>query len=416
MAYTKKQILVLLLATACGVFTACSKQNEDFESFSNPENAFVESYHAPSFAEPDKSKKLSGTPSENLKAIFEAIGSNIITDLGRMEITDTQYQEIAEFTNNLVKDNSSQTKQYNIIFEWIRKNIKYGQSDPSPYAVFKNKLCVCQGYANLLAVMCHTQGIPAVVVNGFLDGYGVYGGHAWNYVCADGVWIVSDPTNSGSWNMSNVGGYTHLFPSEADVDLFADDCAVYRYYDYNLNVNEVTTTKNPLVIPYSVGGFVITSFNPSVDLPETTSEIYVGENITTFGETYNMNLNDRGKNLQAIYIDKGNPSLMDYKGIVYRKNGDQTQLYYIPGGMEFIELMPTEVIEKNTVYNHYAVKEIYFPEGTKIIEGSAIENCPKLERVYVPEGVEMASDALYNCPATVEVLYGVPSGIKHVTM
>ena len=146
------------------------------------------------------------------------------------------------------------------------------------------------------------------------------------------------------------------------------------------------------------------------------SEIYIGENITTFGETYNMNLITRGTNLQAIYVDEANPSLMDYKGVVYRKNGDEAQLYYIPGGMTFIELKPMEKVEKNTIYNHMAVEEIYFPEGTKQIESYAIENCPKLKRVYIPTDAEIASNALYNCPKDVEIIRGVPSGIKNITL
>ena len=416
MARMKKHILVFSLAAAGSLFSACDKQYENVESFPNQEATSTESYYAPAFAEPDKSTKLTGTPYENLKAIFEATGSSIITDLGRMEITDDQFLEIAEFTDNLVKGYSSQMDKYDVIFKWITKNIKYGQSDPNPYAVFINKLCVCQGYANLLTVMCHTQDIPTVVVNGFLNGYGVYGGHAWAYTCPDNTWVVSDPTNGGSWKMSNVGGYTHLFPSEADVDLFADERAIYRYYDYSINVDEVTTTENPLIIPYSAGGFVITSFNPSVDLPEAITDVYVGENITTFGETYNMGLNDHGKSLQAIHVDENNPSLMSHKGVVYRKNGDEAQLYYIPGNMRFIELMPMKIVEKNTIYNHYGVEEIYFPKGTKMIESYAIENCPKLERVYIPDDTEISDDILYNCPSDVEIIRGEPSGIKHVTM
>ena len=412
----KKHILVFSLAAAGSLFSACDKQYESVESFPNQEATSTESYYAPAFAEPDKSTKLTGTPAENLKAIFEATGSSIITDLGRMEITDNQFLEIAEFTDNLVKGYSSQMDKYDVIFKWITENIKYGQSDPNPYAVFINKLCVCQGYANLLTVMCHTQDIPTVVVNGFLNGYGVYGGHAWAYTCPDNTWVVSDPTNGGSWKMSNVGGYTHLFPSEADVDLFADEHAIYRYYDYSINVDEVTTTENPLIIPYSAGGFVITSFNPSVDLPEAITDVYVGENITTFGETYNMGLNDHGKSLQAIHVDENNPSLMSHKGVVYRKNGDEAQLYYIPGNMRFIELMPMKIVEKNTIYNHYGVEEIYFPKGTKMIESYAIENCPKLECVYIPEDTEISDDILYNCPSDVEIIRGEPSGIKHVTM
>ena len=412
----KTHILMLSITAASAMFASCDKQY-DVENNSNQE--VIESadiYYAPTFSKPDKSKKLNGTPAENLKAIFESTGPGIIKSLGRMNITDEQYQEIAEFTANLVKGKTSQTEQYREIFRWIVSNVKYENSDPDPYAVFKNKKCVCQGYANLLTVMCHTQGIPTVVINGYLSTPNLWGGHAWAYTCTDGVWEVSDPTNTGSYPMSNTGSYTHLLPSEADVDLFIDDCATYRYYDYHINVHEVTTTSNPLIVPYSAGGFVVSSFNPAVDLPEEITEIYMGENIATFGESYNMSLLNYGQHLQAIYIDKNNPVLMDHKGVVYRKNGDEAQLYYIPGGMTFIELMPMEKVEKNTIYNHYGVKEIYFPEGTKKIESYAIENCPKLERVYIPNDADISSNALYNCPKDVEIIRGVPSGIKNITM
>ena len=75
-----------------------------------------------------------------------------------------------------------------------------------------------------------------------------------------------------------------------------------------------------------------------------------------------------------------------------------------------------EVVEKNIIYNHDTVKVIFFPAGTKRIEGSAIENCPNLEGVYIPDDAVMDSNALYNCPQNVEVVRGVPSGIKHVTI
>ena len=187
---------------------------------------------------------------------------------------------------------------------------------------------------------------------------------------------------------------------------------------YKRQVDRVTATENPLVVPYSAGGFVITSFNPSVALPETITEIYLGENITTLGEAGKMSLvyKNFGKNIQAVYVAENNPMMLDNKGVLYRKNGDEAQLYYIPGGMERIELLPMEKVEKNTIYNHSNVREIYFPEGTKVIESYAIENCPKLERVYVPEGAEVPSSALYNCPKDVEIIRGAPSSIKHVTI
>lgn len=419
----KKHILVLSLAAAGAMFAACNEQNET-ETLAQQEAAtFVDNYRAPAFAEPDKSKVLNGTPAENLKTIFEATGPKIITSLGRISITDAQYEEIKNFTTNLVKGKNSQTEQYRAIFTWIVNNVKYNNptNNPSnkyysndPYDVFVNRMAVCEGYSQLQVVMCHTQGIPAVVVNGL--GWGV--GHAWTYVCTDGVWEVSDPTNCGSFPMSNTGSYTHLSPSEADVDLFADDIAVYRYNSYEINVHKVTTAEGALVVPYSAGGFVIGSFNPVEALPESVAEVYLGENVKTLGETDNMRLSTQnlGKNICAIYVDKNNPKLQDHKGVVYKKNGDELQLYYIPGGMTFIEMLPMEKVEKNTIYKHNNVKEIYFPEGTKSLEAYAIENCPKLERVYVPQLTVVDRNAFYNCPNKIEVVRGIPSSIKHVTM
>ena len=418
----KKHYLALSLAAASCLFTACDKQFEPTPQLQQEKTEAMDYFRAPTFAEPDNfSKQLNGTPSENLMAIFESTGPKIITSMGRMNITEEQFQEIKAFTYNLVKSCTTDTEKYNKIFGWIRENVNYGHSDPDPYAVFQNKLCVCQGYANLITVMCYSQDIPIVVVNGLLHmpEYGIWGGHAWAYTCLDGVWTVSDPTNDGTWAMSNTGQYKHLKPSEADVDLFADDYAVYRYFDSKINVDRVTTTSNPLVVPYSVGGFVINSFNPSEALPATITDIYLGENIITLGdniEANNMRLSSTnyGDAICAIYVDEKNPALLGHKGVVYRKNGDEVEPYYIPGGMEFVEMLPLEVVGKNTICNHRHVKEIYFPAGTMRIEDYAIEACPKLERIYVPEGAEIANEALYDCPQNVEIIRGIPNSIKHI--
>ena len=417
-----KNVYVLLLAATSTVLAACSEQYEGDNLANQASTEVADAYRAPSFAEPDgKSQQLSSyNAAENLKVIFNSTGPKIITSMGRgMNITDAQYQEIANFTTNLVSGNKTQTTKYQTIFKWIVNNVTYNHTNVNysndPYEVFKNKICVCQGYSNLLVVMCYSQDIPAVVVNGLINGMG----HAWAYVCPDGIWQVSDPTNNGSWNMSDPSKYSHLTPRDADVDLFSDDVAVYRYNDYSLNVDRVTATENPFVVPYSAGGFVINSFNPKVALPEEITEVYIGENIKTFGEPSDMRLkiSNYGKNLQAIHVDENNPSLLSHKGIVYRKNGDEKQLYYIPGGAEYLEFLPMEKVDKETVKDHKNVKVIYFPEGCKEFSPSAIEQCTKLEKVYIPEDATFPSNALYRCPKTVEVIRGsVPSSIKHVTM
>lgn len=374
-----------------------------------------------SFAEPDGSVDLSSmsSSSKRLRDLLDKAGSGIIHSLGAINITDEQYEEIAEFTNNLAAKDTTQLMKYRTIFSWITKNITYEFNDNDPYAVFKNRKAICQGYSNLLTVMCYSQGIPTMVVNGFLiDPYYGEMGHAWAYTCPDGVWTVSDPTNNGTFPMKPYGQYGHLSPVMADVDIFSDDVATYNYFDRLLNIKEVHASTTAFTVPYSINGFVINSLNPSVALPAEIAELYIGQNIITLGnaDENNVGLSRFGHNLEAVYVDEENEVLMDHKGIVYKRNGGAPQLYYIPGGMTFAELLPMEVVEKNTIYNHLNVEEIYFPEGTKRLESFAIEKCPKLKRIYVPADAEVAKNALYNMSNQVEIVRGAPSGITNITM
>lgn len=400
--------------------TSCRKEGEriiSHESIVNDGGYTI----TRTFAEPDESVDLSTMTSTNkrLRDLLSAAGPGIIQSLGAINIADEQYDEIAEFAANLTKKDTTQMMKYKTLFNWVTNNIKYEYNDNDPYAVFKNRKAICQGYSNLLTVMCYSQGIPTVVVNGFLIdlNYGELG-HAWVYTCPDSTWTVSDPTNKGSFTMKSYGKYGHLSPVTADVEIFSDDVAIYNYYDCLLNIKEVHTGSTVFSVPYSVNGFVVNSLNPSVELPEDIAEIYIGQNIITLGnaDENNVGLIRFGHNLQAVYVDEKNESLMDHKGIVYKRNGSNPQLYYIPGGMTFAELLPIEVVGKNTIYNHMHVEEIYFPEGTKRIESFAIENCPKLKRIYIPVDAEIAKDALYNMSNQVEIVRGAPSGITNITM
>jgi hypothetical protein len=232
----KKHILIASLAAASTLFTACNEQYNT-TNITNQQEASAEAYYAPTFAEPDDAKRLTGTPAENLRAIFEATGPEIITSMGNMNITNEQYEEIAAFTTKLVEGKKTQKEKFNVIHNWVNGNVKYDPSDNDPYAVFTNKTGVCQGYANLLTVMCYSQDIPTVVVNGYLNQPPFYGAHAWNYVCADGKWYVGALTD---WNSRNV---TISFPfmkqgSKYSVKVLADT----KESDKTPSVYEITET------------------------------------------------------------------------------------------------------------------------------------------------------------------------------
>lgn len=409
----KKFYLNMMLCLSVVSFVACSSDTEELMNGSEMGSDIPEMQLKQYFAVPDDAAKLDGTPNENLKALFKAAGSEVMTTLGSVEITDEQYDEIKVFTDSIVKRQNTTIKKYQTISKWVSDNIKYDYSDNSAYAVFKNRRGICQGYSNLLTVMCHTQGIPATVVNGMLN---PVGGHAWVYIKAASQWIVSDPTNGAGYAMENVGQYSHLIPFQADADLFEDDKAIYHYYNLNLNIREVTQTEgNIFTVPYSVAGFVVGSFNPTSPLPENITEIYIGQNIKSLGENP-IGLVLMGKNVEAAYVDELNPTFMSHKGVVYLRTEDAPLIHYVPSAMKSVELMPMEVVYKNTICNLPSVEEIIFTEGTKRLESYAIENCPRLKRVYVPADCEVSSSALYRVPANVEIIRGMPSGIVHVRM
>ena len=410
---TMNKLYLLTSLCAGSLFlTACTNDSDELIENYQP---VVETQAEPQtdlFPEPDNAKQLSGKSYVILSKLLYAAGPDIIKSLGYVNITEKEYNEIKDFADELTAGIDSETEKYRTLFRWVCSNVKYGHSDNDPYPVFINRIAVCQGYSNLMHVMCHSQGIRSFLVNGMLD---PLGGHAWLYAYVDGVWTVSDPTNSGSYDMDKTSEYTHLLPYTADVDLFEDEVAIFNFADQRLNIKEIKSTNTQLTVPYSAGGYVVTSFNPSVDLPKEVTELYIGKNITSLGESP-IGLSVHGKNVEAIHIAEANRTLRSHCGVVYKKNGTKPSLYHIPTAMKRIELLPLEVIQKNTIYNHANVEEIVFVDGTKTIESYAIENCPRLKRVYVPEGTEMAKDALYNVPSNVEIIRGSVSGITHVKM
>lgn len=347
---------------------------------------------------------------ETASSLLLSAGTACTNTMGRIVITDDQYQEIKSFTDNLVKSCTNQKGVYDKCFSWITSNVKYGTeySDGSyvnndPYPVFTKKVAVCQGYANLLFVMLHTQNVPALVTNGYLNGYGVFGGHAWNYVNCDGVWYVSDPTNGGKFEMAQKSSYEHLIPLSFDVVLFEKDGCQFDYNESHLNICAVTTKSKYFVTPYSVGGYQVTSFSPTSDLPANVRELYIGKNIETLG-IERIGLNYHGANVEYINVDPQHSQWRSHKGIVYRHYDDYP--LYIPLAMKVIELLPMETIGKNVVYNHNSVEEVVVAEGTKMIESWAFENCPSLKIAYVPEGVQVAENAFFNVHPDFQIIRG----------
>lgn len=349
------------------------------------------------FPDIDNSTLLSTTEARAAWQVLQKLDPEKALQLGSLQITDEQYAELKTFVDDNFKADT-QYDTYRNIFSWIVKNIKYandGDAYLNPYDVFIYKRCVCQGYANLLKTMCLTQGIPCLIANGWLS---TLGGHAWNYVYADGEWYVSDPTNNNQYKASNYTAYqSKLIPQQFDVVLFEDEHFTYNFQDKQLNVYTVKpTTDSYVVVPYSVNGLRITSFYPSQALPPSVENLYLGRNVTSLGE-YPSGLASYTNHVTAIYIDSKNQKLASYNGVVYKKPASNVP-YFIPNGIRRLELRPMLTMGKNVVSWLDNVEEIVIAEGTKKIEDYAVEACPNLKRVYIPESVTyIAPNAFYNC-------------------
>ncbi|MDE7378415.1 MAG: transglutaminase-like domain-containing protein [Paraprevotella sp.] len=402
-----------VLCCSLALLSSCSNENDDMRlpDGTAPDNVENVNFTTLDFPQDDGSVSLNGTGAENLLALLKKTEPDRALAIGELNITDAQFQEIKEFTDALVKDCANEAAKYKAIFNWVSTNIKYDFADNDPYPVFINRKAICQGYSNLTKVMLLTQDIPAIIVNGYLYGMG----HAWNYAYYNGKWRVCDTTNKGDFDAASVGTYRFLAPTQTDIALFEDDEFTYDFRDSYLNIAQVKQGEAETAIPFSVEGFRIKSLNPHAPLPENITSLYIGKNIETFGVSI-IGLNLQGKNLTDIQIDESNPRLCSYEGAVYEKNGANRYLYYIPGKLECLSLLPMNKVEKNTVFDQPGLKTIEFAEGTELIEAYGVEKCPSLERAYVPLNTVIEDKAFYDVAPNFEIIRRNKTGITNVYM
>ena len=403
---------LLPLCLSSGIFASCTSEDDTLMSREKELPGVNVPFGAtPYFPEKDSSKNLSQTSSiQAVKDLLEKVGPQIDNGFASFKITDAQYQEIKTFTDDLVAGITSEADIYKTIFNWVVANVRYEWGDNDPYAVFQNRHAVCQGYANLLNVMLHSQGIPVVNINGFLE---PLGGHAWNYVYYANKWWVSDPTNNGRYNIGQTKTYEHLVPQSIEIDIFPSAESVYRFSDKRFNLARVRQADDMFVVPYSHEGIRITSFSPDSLLPANVREICLGTNIESLGEEF-IGLNHYAPNVERVHIDEKNTRLKTHCGVVYRKNN--SQLIYIPSAMPIVELLPIATMGKNYIYNVTGMEELIIAPGTKKMEDYAVENCPKLRRAYVPEDTEVAPKAFYNVHPEFEIIRGDLTCIPEITM
>ena len=353
------------------------------------------------FPEDDGSISLAKQdPNVQLYYLLRHADDTLGTSMGTVQISTSEYNTIAKTVETIVKGKTTEKQKYDAIFKWVVDNVKYDYEGANigqtAYYTFTNHLANCQGYSNLMNVMTHCAGLRSFNVNGYLIYNGAYMGHAWGYVCAGGQWYVCDATNNRQWSASNPTNYKDkLCPQSTDVPIYNDDSFTYSFYNGGFGITNVKVkNQSTLVVPFSKNGIQINVFNPFNVLSTNIKEIYLGKNITTIGDSYSLGLRIfDSKSLEAVHVDPQNETLASHKGIVYRRNGEELQLLYIPTGTDYVELSPKLYsVEKETLSNNTNVNVLYIPEGVQVVEQYAVENCPNLHFIYVPENIKYCDD------------------------
>lgn len=382
----------------------------------------------PFFAQADDSKVLTGDPNEQVGRLLTDVGPEFAKGLGlNLKIEDWMIEEIKLFTDELVADCATEREKLDAIYAFVGDEVEYvhqGYVDNDPYAVFTERKAICQGFANLLKVMCYTQDIPALVANGNLIYNGMfYGAHAWNYVCADGKWYVCDPTNKatmggGPYGIRAFSSYSHLVVSYLDAILFEDDGFTYVYNENMINVNSIKGGKEQVVVPYSTNGYKVTSFNPTTMFPDEVRELVIGANIEYMGrEEYIIGINHYANKVESIQIDPESNYFTSFHNVVYKKTDGYLTLLAIAPGVKEIELKPLVVFDKdNAIKYHDNLESVVFVPGTQSINDYAVEFCPKLHTAYIPVDTEVSENAFDGVASDFEIIRGDYTNIPQIKM
>ena len=131
---------------------------------------------------------------------------------------------IDELANYFLLKEASELEKARMIYVWLAENINYDDhgynskqfGDNSAEGVIKNKLAVCEGFANLYVSLGEKLGLKIIKVTGLAKGYDYDGdsydnvedasNHAWNAINIDGVWKIFDATWGQGYAFTNSKG------------------------------------------------------------------------------------------------------------------------------------------------------------------------------------------------------------------
>lgn len=95
-----------------------------------------------------------------------------------------------------ITNDMDEMEAYHIIEQWLCKNTSYDYDylHTSFLDILKYGTVTCNGYSEMLCIMCEICGIQCYKVHGYVYMDGEDQSHAWNYVSLDGIWYWADVT------------------------------------------------------------------------------------------------------------------------------------------------------------------------------------------------------------------------------
>jgi hypothetical protein len=248
----KGMLKTLLVFTAVATLTACGTLQGFLDSISSASSG--DSGNSSNTAGIDLASRLSknytlpisyetaysyrtDTPDQNMKNIPKNIDANRATN------PDEYIRRVVELIHNSAKNDFEKVKKAHDIVALL---IKYDAAnfwagtvpEQSYHAVLKNRLAVCEGYANTFKKFCDELGIPCEVVHGFGRGVGASpltgdtpndSNHAWNIVTINGESYLVDCT----WDSGFMDGRAAKQKYTTDWLFLKPEHFLYTHYPEN---------------------------------------------------------------------------------------------------------------------------------------------------------------------------------------
>ncbi|MCQ2534821.1 MAG: leucine-rich repeat protein [Clostridia bacterium] len=251
--------------------------------------------------------------------------------------------------------------------------------------LLRDRVAVCEGFANLFVGLCRSIGIPATVSFGssedFTDTFvsdTLLSNHAWAEVYIDGTWYITDCT----WDNNNEyeeGDYKHRSDT---LNWYLIPVEVFSFTHKILNADTAhgeersgdcgdratfTESRDGELTIYGYG---------EVELPDGVDDFFT----VTFAEDSNITTIGRSCFSDCDLLTK----------------------VYLPDSVEIIEM--------EAFYTCEDLEYVYIPEGVREIGRSAFEWCDELAYVSLPKSItDLKKHAFDNCP---RLVLSIPHDLK----